>query len=82
MAKPTLNVDLTTNDRRVLAAFRKHVDKYKCEPTIRWLAGELDVFPNAISWALKQLRKKGYLEDKPITVIRIKLSERGKKVAL
>ena len=82
MAKTTPNDELTSNDRKVLAAFRKHVEQYKCEPTTRQLAEELGVYPNAITWAFKKLRSKGYLEDKKITVIRIKLSERGKKAPL
>jgi DNA-binding transcriptional regulator YhcF (GntR family) len=82
MAKPLPNDELTTSEKRCLAAFRKHVERYKSEPTIRWLAEQLEVYPNTITYALKKLRGKGFLEDKPITVIRIKLSERGKKVPL
>ena len=82
MAERTPNVELTTAEKRVLVLYRDHVDKYKAPPTYRWIADLLGVTHNAIVQHVKKLEAKGFLARRPVTIIRLTLSDKGKKVAL
>lgn len=76
------NRELTTREKIALKHYREHFEKYSVEPTIRQLAAYLDVYPNAAAGVLKSLQRKGFLGERPVTKMRLTLSDKGKKVAL
>lgn len=83
MTKPKPNSELTTIQMELLRQYRQHVEQNRGKtPTVRWLAEQLDVYPNTIQHHLGRLRVLGYLQEKKITAIRIKLSAKGRKVPL
>jgi SOS-response transcriptional repressor LexA len=74
------NENLTTTQQQALDVYRRLTDKQKGEPpTVRQLADALGKGHTAAHALIQQLRKKGYLSMKPVTVIRPKLTAKGKK---
>mgnify|MGYP001603656912 FL=1 len=78
MGKVKPNGELTSAQHDVLRLYRKHVDKYGSEPTVRWIANELGVFPNTVQWHLTKLRERGYLNGK-VTQIRLTISAKARR---
>ena len=78
MPKLTPNTKLTSSEENCLKAYRELLDHFRTEPSTKALAAALDVYPNAVRWTMDSLRRKGYLEKKPVTVMRLKLSAKGK----
>lgn len=82
-----VNQDLTTREKDVLRAYREHVDKYGAPPTLRALAETVGIVHSAVGYMLKRLHMKGYMQEKTVktvttTAVRLRLSSKGKKVAL
>lgn len=79
----TRNEELTTGQKEALRAYREHVAKYRKAPSLRELAAALGVLRNTASHYVQELAAKGYLEEgRPITLIRMRLSAKGRKVEL
>jgi|APDOM4702015159_1054818.scaffolds.fasta_scaffold26503_1 SOS-response transcriptional repressor LexA len=75
----TPNTELTTAQKQALVAYRRHCDEHDGEPpTVRWLADALGKSPNAAHQLIQRLREKGYLSMKPVTIIRSKLTAKGR----
>lgn len=74
------NRNLTSPQEEALTAYRRITDKQGGEPpTVRQLADALGKSPNAAYQLTLQLRKKGYLTMKPVTVIRPRLTAKGRR---
>lgn len=70
---------LTEAQRNALRVYEKYIDKHGEPPTVRALAAELGVTANAAHYFINQLRDKGYLATRPITMIRPALTRKGKR---
>jgi Mn-dependent DtxR family transcriptional regulator len=70
---------LTEAQRNALRVYEKYIEKHGEPPTVRKLAAELKVNPNAAHYFINQLRDKGYLAARPITMIRPMLTRKGKR---
>jgi Mn-dependent DtxR family transcriptional regulator len=74
------NRNLTTVQEEALVVYRRLTDKKGGEPpTVRELASAIGKSPNAAYGLIQRLREKGYLTMKPVTVIRPRLTAKGKK---
>ena len=71
---------LTPTQERGLGVYKRLTEKKGTAPTTRELAEALGVSQHAAWYLTQQLRSKGYLVDKPVTVMRLKLSAKGKRV--
>jgi SOS-response transcriptional repressor LexA len=76
------NQELTTREREVLKAYRDHLEAHGYPPTNAQLARQFELSWNSIKWAIDHLMKKGYLQEKKVTAIRLTLSQKGRKVEL
>jgi SOS-response transcriptional repressor LexA len=77
------NLELTTGEKEVLRHYLLHCKRHGAPPTIRQLCEHMgSKNPNTAQGYLKRLQAKGYLEGRPVTVIRFKLTPKAKKVAL
>jgi len=77
------NLELTTGEKEVLRYYLLHCKRHGAPPTIRQLCEHMgSKNPNTAQGYLKRLQAKGYLEGRPVTVIRFKLTPKAKKVAL
>lgn len=79
---PRENHELSTTEKDVLRVYREHVEAHGAPPTVTWVAQEVGCMRNTVYASLKSLAKKGYMTEKPVTQMRLKLSAKGKKVAL
>jgi len=82
MGAPKPNLELTTHEKDCLRLYREHVAQYKKAPALRWLGQQLDINHSAAGYLIKRLTEKGYLAEKPVTVMRLKLTNKAKKAAL
>lgn len=73
------NEELTTHQKHVLETIKKLMKKNGEVPGRLVLAQALGCSPTSAQFALSQLRQKGYLIDRPVTVMRLKLSAKGKR---
>lgn len=78
----TPNQELTSAQKNCLRAYREHIDKFGALPSLRKLAETLGIAHSSTRYLLQELEKRGYLVQKPITVMRLRLSPKGKKVPL
>ena len=78
----TPNLELTTAQKNCLGAYRKHVDKFGAPPSLRELALALGLAHSSARHLLQELERRGYLVKKPITVMRLRLSPKGRKIPL
>lgn len=74
------NMEPTSREKQAVLFYKKHYEKFHVAPSVREMAAYLGVYPNAAHRILKQMEKKGLIEMRPVTVMRMKLSEKGKKV--
>lgn len=71
---------LTDPQRDALRVYLKYIDTHGEPPSVRQFAAELGTeHPNAAHYYITVLRDKGYLADRPITIIRPTLSRKGKR---
>jgi hypothetical protein len=75
----TKNLELTSNEAKALRFCKEHLDTYKKMPTFRQIAEHLGVYVNAANWIVDKLKEKGALVERPVTVMRLKVSAKGKK---
>lgn len=76
------NLELTTQEKECLRLYRAHLEKFRTPPTRRWLSEQMKYRShNAVTHLLSKLEEKGYLVTKPVTVMRLKLSAKGKRAA-
>jgi predicted ArsR family transcriptional regulator len=73
------NTELTTNEHKALCFYKEFLSQYKKAPTFRQIAEHLGVYPNAARWVIDKLKEKGHLVERPVTVMRLKVSAKGKK---
>lgn len=78
---PVPNTELTSLEKMIVLEWRRVEAATGAGPSLKHLANHCGVYPNAIVHAKRQLKKKGFLVDKKITAIRLKLSQKGMKVA-
>lgn len=78
----TKNLELTTAEKEVLRLYREYWEKHRAWPTYRYIAGLLGVQHNNVLQHVRKLEEKGFLVRKPITVMRLRLGPKGKRVAL
>ncbi len=76
---PVTNLELTTLEKMIVREWRRIESATGAGPSLSHLAKHCGVYPNAIVHAKKQLKKKGYLVDKKVTAIRLKLSSKALK---
>lgn len=73
------NSELTSTERRVLDAF-KRLSKRGEAPSLNELAADLgDITRTGVSYLLGRLREKGHLTPSRITIIRSKLTAKGRR---
>lgn len=82
MGAKTANLELTTHEKECLRLYREHVAQHKAAPTLRWLGAQLSINHSAARYLILRLEEKGYLAQKPVTVMRLKLTAKAKKAAL
>ncbi len=74
------NDNLTTTQEEALGVYRRLTDKAAGEPpTVRAFAAALGKGHNAAHQMIQKLREKGYLTMKPTTIIRPKLTAKGRR---
>jgi repressor LexA len=72
------NENLTSTQEQALVAYRKLSEKKGEPPTVRELALALGKSHTAAHALIGQLRNKGYLSMKPVTIIRPTLTKKGR----
>lgn len=72
------NANLTTTQARALDAYRRLTERSGEPPTVRALAAELGVSHAGAHYLIGQLREKGYLSMKPVTIVRPKLTAKAR----
>lgn len=72
------NTNLTSTQEHALGVYRRLTEKKGEPPTVRELAEALGKSRNAAHFMIQQLREKGYLTMKPVTIIRPKLTAKGR----
>lgn len=80
MAPPKKNYELTTMEKDVLDYYRAHSVRGN-GPSTRSVALALGCYPNSISHALRRLEEKGYLEKKPVMMLRLRLTKKAERTA-
>lgn len=73
------NRELTTAQKEARDAYRRLSDKKGEPPTVRELASALNKSANAAHQLIQQLRKKGHLTMKPVTIIRPTLTAKARR---
>jgi hypothetical protein len=74
------NTLLTTTQAEALDAYRRLTEENGGQPpTVRALAAALGKSHNAAFALIGQLRKKGYLTMKPVTIVRPKLTAKARR---
>jgi SOS-response transcriptional repressor LexA len=82
MPGPKPNQELLTTDKNALRFYRQYVEEHGHSPTYQQVADATELSPSGARYALQRLRDKGYLQEKPITAMRLTLSAKGKAVKL
>lgn len=72
------NKNLTTTQEHALAIYRKLSERLGEPPSVRVFAEALGKSHTAAYQFLQQFRKKGYVSMKPITIIRPRLTAKGR----
>lgn len=73
------NTNLTSAQEHALGIYRKLCDKHGGEsPTVREFAAALGKTHTTAHQYIQQFRAKGYLSMKPVTIIRPKLTAKGR----
>jgi Mn-dependent DtxR family transcriptional regulator len=72
------NRNLTSTQEAALAAYGKLSEQKGEPPTVRELAAVLGKSHQAAWQLIQQLRTKGYLSMKPVTIIRPTLTKKGR----
>lgn len=70
---------LTEAQRNALRVYEGYIGRHGEPPTVRAFAEELKVVSSAAHYFIVQLREKGYLASRPITMIRPSLTRKGKR---
>lgn len=73
------NENLSSAQEDALAVYRRLTDKLGEPPSVRQFAEALGKSHNAAHYMIGQLRKKGYLSMKPVTIIRPALTAKGRR---
>lgn len=74
------NNELTTNERRVLAAYQRLTARLGEPPSLNQLATELkDITRTGVAYVRDRLVEKGALSGGSITIIRPKLTAKGRR---
>jgi SOS-response transcriptional repressor LexA len=73
------NTELTSDEKALLRAYRRHADKHGAPPSVRELATTLDVAPSVAHYRLGRVIAKGFIIARPITLIRPTLSAKGRR---
>lgn len=73
------NLELTTRQKQAWEAIKKFHDKHQALPSQRKLGELLGISGNAAYNLIVQLTQKGWLEEKPVTQIRLTLGSKGLK---
>ncbi len=79
MGLKVTNTELTSNEKEALRFYADFLSRHKKAPTFRQIADHLGVYPNAARWVIDKLKEKGHLVERPVTVMRLKVSAKGKK---
>jgi len=79
---PVPNLELTTLEKMILREWKVVEEATGAGPSLKHLSEHCGVYPNAIVHAKRQLKKKGYLAEKRVTAVRLKLSTKALKAAL
>lgn len=82
MAAPKPNEELLTTDKNALRFYRQYLDEHGHTPTYQQVADATELSPSGARYALQRLRDKGYLQEKPVTAMRLTLSAKGRAVKL
>lgn len=72
------NLELTTVEKKVLAAYHKFTERQGAPPSVRMLAHKTGVARSSVQYVLGRLREKGFLSPRPITLVRPRLSAKGR----
>jgi SOS-response transcriptional repressor LexA len=73
------NHNLTSTQEAALAIYRRMSDRNGEPPSVREFASALGKSHNTAHHLIVALRSKGYLTMKPTTIIRPKLTAKGRK---
>jgi hypothetical protein len=67
------NLELTTGEKETWKLYNAYMEEHGHPPTVRWLAKQLELYPNAVQHRLNSLREKGWLAERQqrITVTRL-----------
>lgn len=76
---PARTLGLTETQERGLRVYKRLTEKKGSPPTTRELGAELGVSQHSAWYLTQQLRSKGYLAERPVTVMRLKLSAKGRR---
>lgn len=82
MAAHKPNEELLTTDKNALRFYRQYLEEHGHTPTYQQVANATDLSVSGARYAIQRLRDKGYLQEKPITEMRLTLSAKGKAVKL
>lgn len=74
----TENRNLTTTQEHALGVYRRLTEKLGEPPSVRAFAEALGRTHNSAHRMIGQLREKGYLSMKPVTIIRPRLTAKGR----
>lgn len=72
------NSNLTSTQEHALSVYRKLTEKLGEPPTVRAFAEALGKSHNTAHQFILRLREKGYLSMKPVTIVRPKLTAKGR----
>ncbi len=81
MPPPKPNEELTTTQRKVLRAYRAHLDKHGAEPSLRVLGAAVGIEWSGVRYQLQRLQAMGYIAAKKVTRVQLSLSAKGRKAA-
>lgn len=82
MTGPKPNHELLTTDKSALKFYRDYFEQHGHTPTYQQVGDAIGLTPSGARYALQRLRDKGYLQEKPITAMRLTLSAKGKAAKL
>lgn len=75
------NTELTTNEKLVIRAIQDHEDLHGKLPGKKWIAERCSIHINTVHNVFRSLREKGYMRERNVTVVRLTLSAKAKRVA-
>ena len=82
MAGPKPNHELLTTDKNALRFYREYLDQHGHAPSYQQVGDAIGLTMSGARYALQRLRDKGYMQEKPVTAVRLVLSMKGRKVEL